>query len=71
MKVAHHFIIESLFIRCANKGEFEPACKDFRQALALNASHRNACKYLMETLVERGKMYVEVFWTLILFLNVA
>ena len=44
---------------CANQGQLSAAIKDFRQALAICPSHRNAKKYLTATLVEQGIQSVD------------
>lgn len=44
--------------RYANKGSILKAITDFEQALESCPDHRNAKKYLCQTLVERGKQWV-------------
>lgn len=49
--------VEALVARgalCANEGKISAAIKDFRDALAICPTHRNANKYLTATLVEYG-----------------
>lgn len=43
------------FCRYANKGSIMKAISDFELALENCPDHRNAKKYLCQTLVERGK----------------
>lgn len=41
----------------ANKGSLERAIEDFDKALGFNASHKNARKYMCETLMALGRDY--------------
>lgn len=51
-----------LFIRsCANQDKLTAAIKDFRDALAICPTHKNANKYLTATLVEYGIQWVRCY----------
>lgn len=51
-----YYVFPSLVIyRYANKGSIMKAITDFELALENCPDHRNAKKYLCQTLVERGK----------------
>lgn len=45
---------ECLFSRYANENRYELAMKDFQEALKQNPKHKNARKYLAETLAAQG-----------------
>lgn len=50
----HEIVLRLFFGSAANRGQLVGAIRDFRQALNVNRSHRNAHKYLTATLVEQG-----------------
>ena len=61
-KMFHHKPI--LFIlfcfRYANNESYSRALDDFSEARKINPKHANAIKYMHETLLAKGKKYVEI-----------
>ena len=49
--VMSHFV----FVRYANSESYEKSLEDFQEALNLNPQHKNARKYICETLVAQAK----------------